>query len=79
MTETERRIDCVMIALSAIRRKGMIAADARVSPRGMAYLSREIEEPVSAATFHRIENRARTLAKLALEAHYQAHYQTLKS
>ncbi len=75
MTETERRIDCVMIALAALRREGVIRADASVSPRAMAYVSAEIGEPVSAATFHRRTNRALTLARLAL----QAHYQTLKS
>lgn len=68
-TETERRIDCVMIALTALRRRGVIPADAAVSPRAMAYLSEQIGEPVSAATFHRRTNRALTLARLALQAH----------
>ena len=69
MTETERRIDCVMIALAALRREGVIRADASVSPRAMAYVASEIGEPVSAATFHRRTNRALTLARLALQAH----------
>jgi hypothetical protein len=66
MTETERRIDAVMIALSALRRSGIIRPDAAVSPATMAYVSEQIGEPVSKATFHRTTRRALTLARLAL-------------
>jgi hypothetical protein len=69
MTETERRIDAVMIALSALRRSGIIRPDAAVSPATMAYVSEQIGEPVSKATFHRTTRRALTRAHLALTAH----------
>ena len=68
-TETERRIDCVMIALAALRREGVIPADAPISPEGMAWVSKEIGEPVSKSTFHRLQRRG----VLALRAHLQVH------
>lgn len=64
-TETERRIDCVMIALTALRREGVIPADAPISPEGMAWVSNEIGEPVSKSTFARLNRRG----VLALRAH----------
>ena len=69
MTETDRRIDCVMIALTALRRKGVIRPDAPVSPSAMAFIAAEIGEPVSAATFRRRTERSLALARLALQAH----------
>ena len=71
-TETQRRIDSVMLALNCLRREGLIPLTAPVSPAAMAYLSEEIGEPVSKATFHRETRRALLHARLALQAHITA-------
>ena len=68
-TETERRIDAVMLALNCLRREGVIPLDAPISPAAMAFVSVEIGEPVSKTTFQRYNRRALSLARLALHAH----------
>jgi hypothetical protein len=68
-TETQRRIDSVMLALNCLRREGLIPLTAPISPAAMAFLSEELGEPVSKATFHRETRRALLHARLALTAH----------
>ncbi|RYD19916.1 MAG: hypothetical protein EOP88_17155 [Verrucomicrobiaceae bacterium] len=67
--ETERRIACTMIAIRALRQHGVIPCDAPASPGFMSFVSVEIGEPVSKATFRRVQQRGLAAARLALRAH----------
>jgi hypothetical protein len=67
--ETALRIDSTMIALRALRRAGVIPPDAPASPALMSWVSVEIGQPVSKATFHRVNRQALVAARLALQAH----------
>ncbi len=68
-TETETRVALTMLAIRALRQRGVIAEDAAVTPAAMAYISQQIDAPVSKSTFHRLTKNSLALARLALNAH----------
>jgi hypothetical protein len=58
-----------MRAIAARRAAGEIPADAAISTARMARIAVEIGQPVSEATFRRIEDRALTKIRLAILAY----------
>lgn len=60
--ETSIRVELACAAFELMRSNGLLPADARMTPKTLARVSRHIGEPVSASTFRRLERLS--LAKL---------------
>lgn len=66
--ETQRKIDCTMIALRILRQHGVIPCDAPATPALMAFVSETIGERVSKATFRRVQQSAIASARRTLNS-----------